>query len=348
MSRFLQLHFLTAYGPSNLNRDDLGRPKTAIFGGTQRLRVSSQSLKRAWRTSADFESELKGHIGTRTKDFGNVVYAELAKVLEASRADAIARRIAAVFGALESKGDEAALRQTKTLVHVTPEELASLKRLASRLAQEKREPKDDELAELVATARGAADIALFGRMIAASPGFNAEAAAQVAHALSVHKVVIEDDYFTAVDDLNTSEDTGAGHVGTQEFASAVLYHYVCVDRKQLAANLGEDGTLATKTIEAFTKACLTVAPSGKQNSFGSRALASYALAERGDFQPRSLAVAFLEPVKGERILADAVSRLTSTRENFDKVYGATTKTNFFDAAAGEGSMDALVRFASEA
>jgi CRISPR system Cascade subunit CasC len=348
MSRFLQLHFLTAYAPSNLNRDDLGRPKTALFGGTQRLRVSSQSLKRAWRTSESFGADLKGHIGTRTKDFGNVVHEELVKGLEAKKADAIAKQIAGVFGALKSKGDEDALRQTETLVHVTLEELAALKSLAAALAKDKRAPKDEELAGLVATASGAVDIALFGRMLAAKPGCNVEAAAQVAHALSVHKVVIEDDYFTAVDDLNTKEDSGAGHVGTQEFASAVLYQYVCVDLAQLAENLGGDDALRKKTIQALTKACLTVAPSGKQNSFGSRALASFALAEKGDFQPRSLAVAYLEPIKGDQILSEAINRLKATRDNFDKVYGATTRSCDFDATKGEGSLDALANFACEA
>jgi CRISPR system Cascade subunit CasC len=348
MSRFLQLHFLTAYAPSNLNRDDLGRPKTALFGGTQRLRVSSQSLKRAWRTSEGFETELKGHIGTRTKDFGNVVYGELVKGLEAKKADDVAKKIAVVFGALKSKGDDEALRQTETLVHITPDELDALKSLAVVLAKEKRGPEEDELVGLVAKANGAADIALFGRMLAAKPGFNVEAAAQVAHALSVDKVVIEDDYFTAVDDLNTREDSGAGHVGTQEFVSAVLYHYVCVDLAQLAENLGGDKELRKKTLKAFATACLTVAPSGKQNSFGSRALASFALAEKGDFQPRSLAVAFLEPVKGERILVDAITRLRATRDNFDKVYGATTRSYDFDATKGEGSLVDLANFASEA
>ena len=350
MSRFLQIHFLTAYAPSNLNRDDLGRPKTALFGGTQRLRVSSQSLKRAWRKSEGFETYLKGHIGTRTKDFGNVVHAELVKDLDAKKADAVAKQIAAVFGALKSKGDEEALRQTETLVHITPDELGALKSLAVILAKEKREPTEDELACLVATANGAADIALFGRMLAAKPGFNVEAAAQVAHALSVHKVVIEDDYFTAIDDLNRKEDSGAGHVGTQEFASAVLYQYVCIDLAQLAENLGGDKELRKKTLEAFMRACLTVAPSGKQNSFGSRALASFALAEKGDFQPRSLAVAFLEPVKGERILADAVTRLLKTKENFDRVYATEVKSCVLDATKDKdaGSLAELTKFASEA
>ena len=63
MTTFIQLHLLTAYPAANLNRDDTGAPKTVVLGGATRLRVSSQSLKRAWRTSALFEQALAGHIG---------------------------------------------------------------------------------------------------------------------------------------------------------------------------------------------------------------------------------------------------------------------------------------------
>lgn len=344
MTRFTQLHFLTCYAPSNLNRDDLGRPKSALFGGTLRLRVSSQSLKRAWRTSDLFEAALKDHIGTRTKDFGNLAFEKLKEAF-GDKADAMAKRIAEQYGKLKTKDDP---RQTETLVHVTPGEMAALEKLLLTLVKEKREPTDKELGELIAQARGAADIALFGRMLAAKPEFNVEAAAQVAHALSVHKVAIEDDYFTAVDDLNEKKDeTGAGHIGRQEFAAAVLYHYVCIDRDQLMGNLGKDKALVSKTLDAFTRACLTVAPGGKQNSFASRARASFALVEKGDFQPRSLAVAFLKPVKGEGMLADAIQRLTETRKRFDTVYGEECRSESLDVIEGKGSLEKLAKFVSE-
>ncbi|HWV39781.1 MAG TPA: type I-E CRISPR-associated protein Cas7/Cse4/CasC, partial [Vulgatibacter sp.] len=230
MSRFVQLHFLTSYAPSNLNRDDLGRPKTAMFGGTLRLRVSSQSLKRAWRTSEVFEHDLEGWIGTRTKEFGNIVFQELSQAIDAKEAHEISRKVAETFGKpVKDEGEtKEKSRRIEQLAHLTPGEMKELKKLAKRLAAEKRGPSDDELASLITTATGAADIALFGRMLAAKPRFNVEAAAQVAHAISVHKVAIEDDYFTAVDDLNRGEeDMGAGHVGTLEYAAALLYHYVC-------------------------------------------------------------------------------------------------------------------------
>src|SRR5512142_2900969 len=99
MSTFIQLHLLTSYPPSNLNRDDLGRPKTAVMGGKTRLRVSSQSLKRAWRTSDIFADAMKGHVGTRTKSMGVEVYNALKnKNVSEANAKAWAKQIAEGFG----------------------------------------------------------------------------------------------------------------------------------------------------------------------------------------------------------------------------------------------------------
>jgi CRISPR system Cascade subunit CasC len=345
MTTFLQLHFLTPYAPSNLNRDDLGRPKTALFGGSQRLRVSSQSLKRAWRTSDVFEAELADHLGTRTKRFGDLVLPILQKGLDEKKAKKLASQLAEQFGAVKDGG-----LRTEQLAHITPEEKRHLEKLAAKLAREDgRAPTEEELASLVGHAKGAADIALFGRMLAAKTEFNVEAACQVAHAISIHKVAIEDDYFTAVDDLKTDEeDAGAGHVGTQEFASAVLYHYVCVDRALLAESLGNDEALVAKTLRALGDACLTVAPNGKQNSFASRSRAHFALVEKGTAQPRSLAAAFLHPVTGDDLLAQGVKALQDTREKLDKVYGDAVPSQSFDASAGTGTKKAVVDFFAEA
>jgi CRISPR system Cascade subunit CasC len=345
-STFLQLHFLTPYAPANLNRDDLGRPKTALFGGTQRLRVSSQSLKRAWRTSDVFESELAEHLGKRTKRFGDLVLPILAKGFDDKTARKVASQLAAQFGAVKEEG-----LRTEQLAHVTPDEKRDLEKLSATLARERREPTQEELDALVGKARGAADVALFGRMLAAKTQFNVEAACQVAHAISIHKVAIEDDYFTAVDDLQTPADeekAGAGHVGTQEFASAVLYHYVCIDRGLLVENLGGDEALATRTLRALGDACLTVAPNGKQNSFASRSRAHFALVEKGPAQPRSLASAFLRPVAGDDLLAAGVKALRDTREKLDKIYGDAAPSACFDVVAAEGTKQAVIAFLAEA
>lgn len=341
MSTFIQLHFLTPYAPCNLNRDDLGRPKTALFGGTQRLRVSSQSLKRAWRTSDVFERELAEHMGIRTKRFGDLVLPVLTKHLDPAKAQKIASKLAEEFGAV----NDGAVK-TEQLVHITPDEKRRLEKLAALIAKEGgREPKKEELGELIGPARGAADVALFGRMLAAKTQFNVEAACQVAHALSIHKVVVEDDYFTAVDDLNKHEENaGAGHVDSQEFASAVLYHYVCVDRGLLRENLGGDEALVAKTLAALGEACLTVAPNGKQNSYGSRSRAYFALVEKGGSQPRSLAAAFLKPIAGEDFLAAGSKALLDTRDRLDRVYGDPVPAASFDVGAGTGTKAQVLEF----
>jgi CRISPR system Cascade subunit CasC len=351
MNRFLQLHLLTAYAPSNLNRDDLGRPKTANVGGATRLRVSSQSLKRAWRTSDGFVEALHGHVGTRTKEMGVRVATRLAEkgVKEKSARD-WARKIAEQFGQLEiakDDGSEKALH-TRQLAHFAPEEVAAIDALADAMAARNGEPTEEELA-LLREKQSAADIALFGRMLAASPRFNVEAAAQVAHAITVHKVAVENDFFTAVDDLNAGEeDVGAGHMGETEFGSGLFYLYLCIDRELLRENLGDDKELWKKAIAALVEAAATVSPTGKQNSFASRARASYMLCETGNQQPRSLAVSFLEPVGARELLSGSIERLTETRKKMDAVYGAcAARTAEMNAYSGSGSLQAIIACATE-
>jgi CRISPR system Cascade subunit CasC len=354
MSRFVQLHVLTAYPPANLNRDDTGRPKTALFGDALRLRISSQSLKRAWRKSDIFESELGGHIGTRTKLLGAEVHAQLMQAGVADKpAREWARAIAGRFGALKSekKTEKDQDLQIEQLAHISPEERAKVDALVRTCAERKSAPKDDEL-DLLTRPRTAVDIAMFGRMLADAAAFNVEAAVQVAHAITVHKAAVEDDWFSAVDDLNRGlEDMGAGHIGERGYGAGLFYLYVCIDRELLRENLGGDADLAGRVLGALVHAIAQVAPTGMQASFGSRAHASYMLAEKGSQQPRSLVQAFLKPVRpyGEHdMLALAAQALNQRRENFDKIYGACADSRcHFDVERGEGSLAEVVAFVRE-
>ncbi len=342
MTQFIQLHLLTAYPPSNLNRDDLGRPKTAIIGGTERLRISSQSLKRAWRTSEHFESVLGNFRGTRTKRLGQEVYAQLTdKGVKEKDAQKWASTIAAVFGKVKKEHP----LEIEQLAHVSPEEWQAVVTLADKLADEGREPDNDEL-DLLRSKPKAVDIALFGRMLASKPTYNVEAACQVAHAITVNPVKIEDDFFTAVDDLNThEEDAGAGHIGDAGFASGVFYQYICINRDLLVENLQGDDSLANQAIAALTEVAAKVAPTGKQNSFASRAYTSYLLAEKGSQQPRSLSVAFLKAVRAGDPLTVAIEHLESQRDKFNKVYGECVDTSeTLNAQLGEGSLDKIIKF----
>lgn len=358
MSEFIQLHFLTAYPPSNLNRDDFGRPKTAMLGGVERLRVSSQCLKRTWRTSELFKTHLDKELGTRTKEMGKRVYERLvAQKVDPERAQDIAAKVAKRFGKPKSaeakKKDEseaeflarkhAAERETEQLAHFSPTERAAIDALIERaVAGEELSDKDYEA--LLTDGHGAVDIALFGRMLAASPKFNVEAAAQVAHAITVHRVAVEDDFFTAVDDLNDGEDdVGAGHMGSTEFGSGLFYHYVCVNRSLLVENLEGDEDLADRALRTLAEACATVAPKAKQNAFGSHARATFMRAERGEQPPRSLVAAFLRPVEGEDLHVEAVQRLQDLVDKMNRVYGACyAQEAWFDAVRGEGSLQSIL------
>lgn len=344
MSQFIQLHLLTSYAPANLNRDDLGRPKTAKMGGFERLRVSSQSLKRNWRVSELFEEAMAGKIGIRTKRFGEEIFTALiAKDIKEKSAKEWATAIAGVFG--KSKKDSLDIEQ---LAHISPAERDAAMTLVAILAEQNRAPTEAELA-LLKNEHTAVDIALFGRMLASSPAFNVEAACQVAHAISVHGVVVEDDYFTAVDDLNDGTiDSGSAHIGESGFAAALFYSYICINKTQLIENLNGNEELANAAIRALTEAAVKVSPTGKQNSFASRAYASFALAEKGQQQPRQLSVAFLKPINDADQAAASIAALTKQVTNFDKVYGECADARCqFNAITGEGSLAELLNFVAE-
>ncbi|MDW7711431.1 MAG: type I-E CRISPR-associated protein Cas7/Cse4/CasC [Deferrisomatales bacterium] len=407
MSTFIQLHLLTSYPPANLNRDDLGRPKTAMMGGAKRLRISSQSLKRAWRTSDALREALSGHLGVRTKRLGTCVFRALqtgeelsdlvrealppfpqppagsSRLAEAEARD-LAWSIAAAFvdkprkegeepddeemeaedeekpdakkGKKKGKKDESKSNvsrdtlMSEQLVFCSTLEIQAIANLVKRVLKDRKLPAQEEIKNLAKDRHTDADLAMFGRMLAASPAKNVEAAAQVAHAITVHKVAVEDDYFTAVDDLNSgAEDVGAGHIGETEFAAGLFYLYVCIDRDLLLENLQDEKDLTRRTLKALAEAAATVAPTGKQNSFASRAYASYILAEKGTRQPRSLSVAFLKPVTGQDMLGGAIKVLEDTRVNMDKVYGALSDVPpcVMNAATGEGSLAELLDFVAE-
>lgn len=350
MERFIQIHALTIYAPSNLNRDDTGRPKTAKFGGVERLRVSSQALKRAIRTSEAFRERLAGHRGERTQRLGEEIRAHLlARKVEPAEALEISRKIAGVFGKLKDSGD-ANPAYIEQLAFVSPEERKAVLDLADASAAGKKMPdKSSDLVEmLLRKSDTAADIAMFGRMLADNPEFNREAAVQVAHAITTHRVEVEDDFYTAVDDLKKpSEDAGAGFIGELGFGSGVFYIYTCIDRALLEKNLGGDKALAAKAIAGLIEGLATASPNGKQASFAARSRASYLRLEKGKQQPRSLAAAFFRPVRGEDLLAASVAELEKLNGAMNNAYGTCYAFDYvMNVATGCGSLADAIAFAT--
>ncbi|ESQ74768.1 type I-E CRISPR-associated protein Cas7/Cse4/CasC [Asticcacaulis sp. AC402] len=323
MSHFIQLHILTTYAAANLNRDDTGKPKTLKFGGAERLRISSQSLKRAFRQSDVFADLLPVALGTRSTAFAEA----LVKALTARglRPDDAIKRAEAVIDNDKLGKVKKGQARTEQLVHLGPDELSLLNDLADRLSGPDM-PDLKGLTVLKDKPR-AADIAMFGRMLADNSRFNVEAAVQVAHAFTTHRVTVEDDYYTAVDDIKNADqdqDRGAGFIGVQQYGAGLFYLYVCIDANLLVANLSGDKPLAKATLEALIRSVTTVSPTGKQNAFASRAKASYVLEEIGEESPRSLASAFQTPVGADGkndFFADSVSRLSDLKAGFAKAYG---------------------------
>ncbi|MEQ1711499.1 MAG: type I-E CRISPR-associated protein Cas7/Cse4/CasC [Hyphomicrobium sp.] len=350
MTRFIQIHALTVYAPSNLNRDDTGRPKTAKFGGAERLRISSQALKRAIRTSDAFKAHAAGRQGERTQRLGDEIRGHLAaKGIAADTATKIARDVAGIFGKLKPENDKNPT-YIEQLAFVSPEERNLALELADKLAAGGKLPDKagDVVAEVLRKSDGAIDIAMFGRMLADNPEFNREAAVQVAHAITTHKVEVEDDFYTAVDDLKKpSEDAGAGFIGELGFGSGVFYIYACIDSALLKSNLGSDKALAATAVAALIEGLATASPTGKQASFASRARASYVRIEKGGQQPRQLSAAFLKPVPGNDLLTASIAELETLAAAMSKAYGACFDSELtMNVAAGQGSLAELIAFAT--
>ena len=352
MSRFLQLHYLTIYPLSNPNRDDLGRPKTANYGGVPRLRISSQALKRAVRLSDVVQTDLHGHLGDRTQRIGEVVREAVAGDCETeAQATEIATKVTDIFGKLDAKAAKKGAIRTLQLAFISPDERSAAIDLARKALAGETLPQDKDLKKLVLrTADGAADVAMFGRMLADDPDFNREAAVQVSHALTTHRALVEDDYYTAVDDLKLpAEDAGAGFVGEAGFGSGVFYTYACVDTELLAKNLDGDRELAARTVGALVEALATATPSGKRNSYAHQTRAGYIRAETGDVQPRSLAGAFFKPVEGDDLMVASVKALEDLAAGMDAAYGACCEAaEVMNVSGGQGTLAAVRTFAAAA
>lgn len=309
----LELHILQNFAPSNLNRDDLGSPKSCEFGGVPRARMSSQCIKRAMRQEFKQANLIaEGDRAERSKRFVE----KIAKQLQLrGRADVEA--LAVAEAALALLGVKVAREgKTEYLLFLGAREVDSIVAFCDSrwdalvaASGEKRGKKDKKDAEATTLAREleealnggkAADLALFGRMLADLPGRNRDAASQVAHPISTHRVVAESDYYTAVDDLKPEDTAGADMIGNVEFNSACYYRYANIDLNQLIKNLNGDADLAEATVRAFILASRDAVPTGKQNSFAAHnppSLVFAVLRERGAW---SLANAFVNPVRPER------------------------------------------------
>ena len=280
---YVDFHVLQTVPPSCVNRDDTGSPKTAVYGGAVRARVSSQAWKHAMRVMFTGEMSDAVETGYRTKKGTDLV----AKQIKALAPDADAFKLTQeIFKMLKIKADEDG---TKALFFLSDAQAKALAKLAVEGCKDKNRYKE-ALKEAPS-----ADMALFGRMVADDPSLNYDAAAQVAHSISTHTVQNEFDYFTAVDDCAPEDNAGAGHLGTVEYNSATLYRYATVNVLELVRTLGAEQ--AAQTVRAFGEAFIRSMPTGKQNSFANRTLPDAVYVTLRQDQPVNLCGAFEKPVR---------------------------------------------------
>ncbi|WP_211239396.1 type I-E CRISPR-associated protein Cas7/Cse4/CasC [Actinokineospora inagensis] len=370
MRTIIDLHVLQTVPPSNVNRDDTGSPKTATYGGVVRARVSSQAWKRATRDA--FRDLLdKSDLGVRTKQVVELLRDEITRIapeladrsVELATATLKAASIKVVTPRKKEKEaaeKKEALEESEFLLFLSYRQVENLAVLAvesARAAGEDAVKVDASAAKARADLTHSVDVSLFGRMVANATDLNVEAAAQVAHALSVHAVANEYDYFTAVDDRkrdDDKEDAGAGMIGTVEFNSSTLYRFASVDVDRLNGNLG-DLAATRRAVEAFTRAFVTSMPSGKQNTFANRTLPDAVVVIVRETQPINLVGAFEEAVRdneGGRIAASLVrlaKYATEVQETYDEtpvaawVVGVGERAGLLAGIGERVSIDGAVR-----
>lgn len=281
---YVDFHVLQTVPPSCINRDDTGSPKTAIYGGVTRARVSSQAWKHAMRQAFVEESLLdEEDVGKRTKKVTELVEKEIAALAPEKDAAKLAKKT------LDNAGIKNDEKGTKALFFISQAQIKALAQLAVEECADKKEYK-----KALSTAPSA-DIALFGRMVADDPSLNFDAAAQVAHSISTHAVQNEYDYFTAVDDCQVEDNAGAGHLGTVEYNSATLYRYATVNVMELERHLGAKKT--AEVVRSFGEAFIRSMPTGKQNTFANRTLPDAVYVTIREDQPVNLCGAFERAVR---------------------------------------------------
>lgn len=340
MTTFVDVHVLQSVPPSCINRDDTGSPKTAVYGGVRRARVSSQAWKRA--TRKDFETTLDtAELGVRTLRVVELVADELEKSgIGPDDAVTLAQAAVEATGLKVGKDSKSGKVVTSYLVLVSRQQASTLARLAESALKDadgdvkeavSSVTKNKKAAKAALDGTNSIDLALFGRMVADDADLSVDAACQVAHAISVHASETEFDYFTAVDDLKARQDdqdepadAGAGMIGTVEFTSSTLYRYATINVDELVENLG-DRTMAERAVAAFIRSFSRSMPTGKANTFANHTLPDAIAVTIRDDHPLSLVGGFESPVLAEGsggFVAPAAKAMRAQAAALDKAYGS--------------------------
>lgn len=353
----IEIHMLKNYPPTNLNRGENGEPKTCTFGGTSRARISSQCLKRSWRHSEIFRTEIGAeNMGIRTKYLPAIVAERLLQLgVDPAFVEAVKPKIAK-FGKSEEKEakngedkkesskdkEEKDQEKTAQLIFFAPADIDAISKAVKEKLDtcktvadvKKLSAKDlENAASDVKKVRAITiDISIFGRMVTSDIMRNVDAALQVSHAISTNKVKMETDFYTAMDDKldGKSMDTaGAAHLDDTDFNSSCYYLYAALDTDLMEGSL-QDADLDAKKIAKIVMALLiTIAftnPSGKQNAFAGHVLPSCFMVECKEKKVQTnLVNAFAEAVKSNDIVGDSIRKLADETDMVARDFGLEVK-----------------------
>ena len=347
MSTYVDIHVIQSLPPSCVNRDDSGSPKSAVYGGVRRLRVSSQSWKRAARLY--FNNLLDASdVGVRTKRVAELLTAQIAEDAP-DLAESAPNLVGEVFKLAKIKLSAPRKKdgplESGYLLFLSTSQIARLAELAIAAARS-GETLDAKAVKKIFKEAHAVDIALFGRMVADNTDLNIDAACQVAHAISTHAAQNEYDFFTAVDDEKSrseEEDAGAGMMGTVEFSSATMYRYATVNADMLRHNLG-NGEAALRALEVFIRGFCLSMPTGKQNTFANRTVPEAVVVAVREDQPVSLVGAFEEAVPAEGAhgyVARSVEALARHAATIEDNYGLEPLRSFVVALTDSNAVASL-------
>lgn len=346
---FIELHMIQNFGPSCLNRDDTNTPKDCQFGGFRRARISSQCLKRSIREFfKEHIEQLQDNLGVRTK----LLPKEIIKILGENGKDKeeVSEIVKKVLEKFKFKPDKD-VEKTDVLLFVkenAPQKIAdfilenwddvSKKNIPNNILKPIMEDVEKKLS---------ADIALFGRMVATNTDLNVDAACYMAHALSTHKVDMEMDFYTALDDLQKETETGAGMMGIIMYNSSCFYRYSVLDFNQLLLNLQNDYDLAVSVVRSFIKASINAIPTGKQTSMAAFNKPDFIMTTIRSDQPWSLTNAFAKPTKVGYKDTDLIEQSIIKFENYlhdmIELYGKPDDFNLYYCLTGEKDLDKLAK-----
>ena len=351
MSTYVDIHVIQSLPPSCINRDDSGSPKSAVYGSVRRLRVSSQSWKRAVRLY--FKNHLNtSNLGTRTKHLAQIIATQIGEIDSGLSETALTLAIKAINAAADKNKKIIAVdnkgnfkKESTPLFFASPEQVRRTAELVVTSQQTGKRLSKKEVQQTL-SAQSGIDIALFGRMVASTPVLNVDAACQVAHAISTHAAENEYDFFTAVDDEKSrseEEDAGAGMMGTVEFSSATMYRYATVNIDMLRHNLG-DGQAALRALEVFIRGFCLSMPTGKQNTFANRTVPEAVVVTVREDQPVSLVGAFEEAVPADAArgyVARSVEALARHAATIEDNYGLEPLRSFVVALTDSNAVASL-------